>query len=95
MIPQELYVVKLLNFLILLMTWNKLRHEQIFLSVIIMIPYVYPKTEYCRSALFRLFLPINPARVGLVRGLIGWWGRGGGPLDSPPLFTISLFFVQL
>ena len=59
MIPQELYVLRLSTFFTLLMTWNKLRHGQLFLLVIMITYYVYPQTDYCRSALFRLILLIN------------------------------------
>ena len=59
MIPQELYVVRFSAFFTLLMTWNKVLHGQFFLLVIIIIYYVYPQTDYCRSTLFLLFLPIS------------------------------------
>ena len=54
MIPQELYVVRLLTFFTLLMTWNKLWDGQFFLLVII-IYYVYSQTNYCHSTLSTLF----------------------------------------
>ena len=59
MIPQELYVARFSAFFTLLMTWNKLLHGQFFLLVIIIIYYIYPQTDYCRSTLFWLFLPIS------------------------------------
>ena len=59
MIPQELYVIRFSAFFTVLMTWNKLLHGQFFLLVIIIIYYVYPQTDYCRSTLFLLFLPIS------------------------------------
>ena len=46
-------------FTLLMMTWNKLLHGQFFLLAIIITYYVYPQTDYCRSTLFWLFLPIN------------------------------------
>ena len=55
MMPQEMYVVRLFTFFTLLMTWNKLWHGQFFLLVIIIIYYVYPKTDYCHSTLFDSF----------------------------------------
>ena len=46
-------------FTLLMMAWNKLLHGQFFLLVIMITYYVYPQTDYCRSTLFWLFLPIN------------------------------------
>ena len=37
------------------MIWNKQRHGQFFLLVTIIIYYLYPQTDYCRSTLFWLF----------------------------------------
>ena len=64
MIPQEIYVVRLSTFSNLLMTWNKLRHGQLFLLVIIIIYYVYSQTDYCCSTLCASFcLSIQVAKT--------------------------------